>query len=263
MARRAKLQFAAHKKNRRGVQAGSETQGFAARRDEEIIVKAPAIESILRLKDLWAFPARARARVRTFRESSELAPSLLFFRQWVRHPLDVGAAWPSSRRLADRMVAHVPAQGDGLVLELGAGTGVVTRALLARGVAPSRLRVVERSPLFARCLRRRFPELAVIEGDAALLANYLPTGARVDAIVSSLPLRAMPADVVGPILAQWQGLVRPGGVVVQFTYAPLGKTEDGDGRFLRCADSWVLRNLPPARVETMVRLAQPGAADRA
>lgn len=221
------------------------------------MLKAVDAESIQRLKALWGFPARARARARDFRQTSELAPSLLFFRQWLRHPRDVGAAWPSSRRLARRMVANVPARGSGLVLELGAGTGVVTRALLAHGVAPERLRVIERSPLFVRCLRRRFPELTIIEGDATALADYLPSGHAVDAIVSSLPLRAMPADVVAPIVDQWQRLVRPGGVVSQFTYVPIGRLHDADAYFLQGADSWVAANLPPARVETMVRLARP------
>lgn len=224
------------------------------------MLKAVDTESIQWLKTLWGFPARARARARDFREASELAPSLLFFRQWLRHPKDVGAIWPSSRRLARCMVANVPVQGDGLVLELGAGTGIVTRALLAHGVAPERLRVIERSPLFVRCLRRRFPELTIIEGDAAALADYLPAGRAVDAIVSSLPLRAMPPDVVAPILAQWQALVRPGGVVSQFTYAPLGRLKGSDAHFLQCADSWIVRNVPPARVETMVRLAQDAPA---
>ena len=85
-----------------------------------------------------------------------------FMGQWARAPRSVGALCPSGVHLARRMAAMLP-PGDGLVVELGAGTGAVTRALRAC-VAPERLLVLERLPAFCRVLRNRFPELTVIRG---------------------------------------------------------------------------------------------------
>ncbi len=64
---------------------------------------------------------------------------------------------------ADQL-GHGPAHGlrhrsaSGLpVLELGPGTGVITRAILERGVPPEHLYAVEYSPDFVRHLRGAFP----------------------------------------------------------------------------------------------------------
>src|SRR3954453_18339342 len=76
----------------------------------------------------------------------------LFAREWLNKPSAVGAVWPSSSQLAKGMAARVPSCGDGLVVELGGGTGAVTQALLERGINPKRLMVIERSPAFVQHL---------------------------------------------------------------------------------------------------------------
>lgn len=96
-----------------------------------------------------------------------------FARAFVCSPRMVGAVCPSGRALAEALAERVPA-GDGLVVELGAGTGAVTRVLLERGISLDRLVAVEKSGPLAEVLRRRFPELTVIRGDASLLATFDP-----------------------------------------------------------------------------------------
>lgn len=172
----------------------------------------------------------------------------LFLKQLLVAPQSIGAVWPSSGYLGRCMAARVPPEGDGLVVELGAGTGVVTQALLNHGVAPSRLCVVERSADFVHFLRQRFPALLVIQGDAATLADYLPADVRVDAIVSSLPLRSLASEDVQRIEQQWCQLLKPGAVLVQFTYARRGPQGADFPGFDFQGDEWVLANLPPARV---------------
>jgi len=180
----------------------------------------------------------------------------LFVRELFREPTSIGALCPSSARLAQRMAAHVSATGNGLVVELGAGTGVVTQALLDRGIPPGRLVVVERSSSFVRHLRARFPDLAVILGSAAELADLLEHGGCVDAIVSSLPLRTMPSADVTAIVGQWRHLLAADGVAVQYTYdlRDCGRL-DGHGLAVR-ANEIVWGNLPPARVLAFER--RPG-----
>ncbi|MHA3902721.1 class I SAM-dependent methyltransferase [Castellaniella sp. WN] len=188
------------------------------------------------------------------------APAGLFLRELLEAPAGVGAVWPSSARLARGMAAWIDPRGEGLVVELGAGTGVVTRALLDRGVPADRLRVVERSPAFVRHLRQRFPELAILQGDAARLSDVLcesAAGRPVGAVVSSLPLRSLAPDVVSAVLGQCRSLLPPGCPLVQFTYAPRGLPDAGlsDGFVVR-GDQIVWTNLPPARVIVLERAKQ-------
>ena len=172
----------------------------------------------------------------------------MFAWEMFNRPASVGAIWPSSRRLARCLASQVPRHGDGLVVELGGGTGVVTEALLQRGIAPGRLVVIDLSPAFVLHLRARFPEVSVLHGDAAELGELLPRDSQIDAIVSSLPLRSLPAEVAAAIVAQWRALVREGGIVVQFTYDLRGIGRKRPPDFLQRASDIVWANLPPARV---------------
>lgn len=166
----------------------------------------------------------------------------------VRHPRTVGAICPSGAQLARSMAACIP-DGEGLVVEIGAGTGSVTKAILARGIAPSRLLVLERSPEFCRILRRKFPGLNIVQGDAAMLSSYVPESEQVIAVVSSLPLMNFPASLREAILAQVRTVIGSHGCVIQFTYALLGESPYARGGFRRDMRRFIPRNLPPARVE--------------
>ena len=70
----------------------------------------------------------------------------LFFRQWVRAPLSTASVVPSSRFLAKKMIAEVPKEAQ-QVIELGAGTGVFTKLLVARGAPLNQIMVVELNPV--------------------------------------------------------------------------------------------------------------------
>jgi len=166
----------------------------------------------------------------------------------------IGAALPSSPALARRIAAQLPPQPAGYVVELGAGTGAVTAALLEHGVPAGRLVPVEISDNMVRHLRRRFPGLNVLGGDAAkldaLLAQHL-SGVRghVSHIVSSLPLRSLPLSVVVRIIREVRRLLSPDGTFIQYTYnLACHRYRPLDG-FDRLATSVVWMNLPPARVD--------------
>src|SRR5690606_3746390 len=77
-----------------------------------------------------------------------------------------GAIAPSGRALARRMASHVDPRSPHPVLELGPGTGVVTRALIEHGVAPDKIIAIEFNPDFCRTLRLRYPHTEIVEGDA-------------------------------------------------------------------------------------------------
>ncbi|MBI3879292.1 MAG: methyltransferase domain-containing protein [Verrucomicrobia bacterium] len=166
----------------------------------------------------------------------------------------VGAAVPSSRALARRIASFLPRDPTGLVIELGAGTGAVTEALIEHGLPLEKIVPVELNANMARHLRKRFPGLNVLGGDASklgrLLAQHLPDGRpAVSHIVSSLPLRSLPVTVVARIIREVKRLLPPDGTFIQYTYHIGCRRYRPLDDFQRHATSLVWMNLPPARVD--------------
>lgn len=177
-----------------------------------------------------------------------------FFRSLMKAPRLTGAVAPSGRPLARAMARAVGHLRYGLVVELGPGTGPVTRALLERGLDPRRLVLVEYDPGFCRMLERRFEPATVIQGDAFDLRPTLApfVDKRIAAVVSSLPLLNQPPPRREKLIADAFGLMGPEGVFVQFTYglvSPIPR-EACLGRYAAHAGAPIWRNLPPARVWT-------------
>ncbi|MAM76326.1 class I SAM-dependent methyltransferase [uncultured Tistrella sp.] len=184
----------------------------------------------------------------------------LFLREFLRAPLRTGAQQPSSRALAAAMAAEIDLTADGPVVELGPGTGVVTRALLDRGIPEDRLILIELNPSFADHVRRMFPQATVLNGSAfdmrRLITTEIGGGAepQIAGVVSGLPLRGRPDALRTRLLEDALDLARPAaGRFVQFTYwydspVPFDRTRV-DGRRTR----FVPFNLWPASVWTYRR----------
>jgi phosphatidylethanolamine/phosphatidyl-N-methylethanolamine N-methyltransferase len=146
----------------------------------------------------------------------------------------------------------------GHVIELGAGTGEVTKALLAAGIAPEWLVLVERDRELAAFLRRHFDGLKIIEGDAAQLPHLLAANGieRVATIVSCLPLLSLPAEMVRRIVRGVFEALPRGGAMVQFTYGltpPVSKNLRRRLRITALTSRRIWRNVPPAVVWTFAR----------
>jgi phosphatidylethanolamine/phosphatidyl-N-methylethanolamine N-methyltransferase len=122
-----------------------------------------------------------------------MANARLFLRRWLANPLQMGSIVPSAPALCRRVAAHARCRADEVVVELGAGTGVISQALLDSGVAPHRLVVVEIVPALACHLRAALPGVRVVEGDArdlpALLAGETR---RVGSVICGVPLVLLP-----------------------------------------------------------------------
>ena len=143
-----------------------------------------------------------------------------FFRSWVSDPMRVAAIAPSGERLARLMTQEIEPL-DGPVLELGPGTGVFTRALLARGISESDLTLIEFGEEFIAALGQRFPQARLVRMDAGHLAQCgLFDDAPFGAVVSGLPLLSMPPRQVMAILAGAFRHLGRQGKFYQFTYGP-------------------------------------------
>jgi phosphatidylethanolamine/phosphatidyl-N-methylethanolamine N-methyltransferase len=173
-----------------------------------------------------------------------------FIASWLQNPMKVGAVSPSGRALARAVAAEVDPSIPGPIVELGPGTGPVTEALIARGVAPERLILVEYDPEFCTLLRRRFPGATVIQGDAYSLADTLAGIVKepLAAIASCLPLMTRPLSVRVRLLNAAIRMLRPGAPFVQFTYAMNAPIPSRQRRYRITSSPRIWKNLPPARV---------------
>lgn len=182
--------------------------------------------------------------------SSKVLDEVRFIRSWVESPLKTGAVTPSGPVLSRRIAEFAEVDRPGDVLELGPGTGVVTQALIERGVDPARLIAVEYNPDFCELLEKRYSDLAVVQGDAydlrQTLAHIGPGS--LASIVSSLPLFTRPPAERRAFLLDALELLQPGAPFVQFSYALVPPVPVEKGLFSVSVSDWILMNLPPARV---------------
>jgi phosphatidylethanolamine/phosphatidyl-N-methylethanolamine N-methyltransferase len=174
-----------------------------------------------------------------------------FIRSWLEKPLAIGAVTPSSRILARTMASYVDPESPGPVIELGPGTGPVTEALVARGIEPKRLILVEFNANFCRLLRSRYPDATVVQGDAYSLKRLLDNLVRqpAAAVVSGLPLLTKPLRTRLRLISDVFSLLQPDAPFIQFTYSmttpPIPK---GLARVETEASDRIWLNFPPARV---------------
>jgi phosphatidylethanolamine/phosphatidyl-N-methylethanolamine N-methyltransferase len=192
----------------------------------------------------------------TTKTTNECSDFMHFFRAWIANPLRVAAVAPSGESLARLMTREITSE-HGPILELGPGTGVFTRALLARGVSERQLTLVEYGRDFLPMLQDRFPDARILSMDAAKLGHLdLFVDEPAGAVVSGLPLLSMPPRKITSILSGAFKHIRQGGAFYQFTYGPLCPVPrpilDRLGLKATCVGRTV-RNLPPASVYRITR----------
>lgn len=202
--------------------------------------------------------------------SEKLRSQLLFYGQMLRATGQVGAFTATTRAVAEAVAAPIRrSEGPLRVLEVGAGTGPLTEAIVERLGPHDRLDLVEINPAFAEHLRRTFvdrpggPRVVVHEQDVeALDASH-----RWDVIVSSLPLLNMPPEKVERVFALYLARLLPHGQLVYYDYwakelrtlvTPAKHERTRMERVLRITRRFrdrhevrkklILRNFPPAYV---------------
>lgn len=171
----------------------------------------------------------------------------------IRAPMKIGGFLPSSRALARAMAAGVDLNREGAIVELGAGTGVVTHALLQAHVPTDRLIVVERDPKLFEVITKHFPQVNILQADAIELDKVLAQIGveKVSTVVSSLPFLVMPKPVRAAIQEQMAKVIGDHGVIVQFTYGPKSSISTHMLRKLGLKGKrkkLVIGNVPPAHV---------------
>ena len=173
-----------------------------------------------------------------------------FFASWIRNPVKMGAIAPSSPNYCAAMADLASTEVDGPVLELGPGLGVVTRALIEKGVAPERVTSVEYDADFAKTLKQRFPRVDVVHGDgfdldATLASRRDETFA---AILFAIPILHFSQKQRQALFSSYFARLRPGGNLTQLSYLLTAPVKPIPGLFSVSSSPVIWDNVPPARV---------------
>lgn len=177
------------------------------------------------------------------------AQPLLFMLNWLRNPLQMGSVVPSSRALCERVVRLAWPEPGQAVLELGAGTGVISRALLQAGLPPDDLVLVEIEPRMAAHLRVQFPGVRVIEGDARDLPTTLGErfAGRIGSVVCGIPLVLLPKPTQRQFIDTIE-TVAPGRGFLHYSYCVTSPLPYRLHELQARREAWTPLNFPPASV---------------
>jgi phosphatidylethanolamine/phosphatidyl-N-methylethanolamine N-methyltransferase len=160
---------------------------------------------------------------------------LKFFKGWIDQPRAVGAMLPTSSVTARSMASVIDASSGLPVLELGPGTGVITKAILERGIAPNDLYSIEYSADFVEHL----------QVDATLGDNR---DLVFDSIVSAVPLLNFPVERRVAYIEDLLTRIPHGRPIVQISYGPKSPVPPGRGNYMVEHHDFVFRNLPPSQL---------------
>lgn len=172
----------------------------------------------------------------------------LFLGQFLRRPGEIRAVAPTGRSAAREMARPVTPDMQA-VAEIGAVTGTITQAILARGLPPERLELYELNAAFCDRLRQRFPGARVHNLPAQEMVNV--GRGDLDAVVSGVPTLPMPDELQAAIVGAALAMMKPGAPFVQITYGalpPLSGAVRARFGLVHEKSRGIWANLPPAQV---------------
>lgn len=175
--------------------------------------------------------------------------SFLFLRKFMKHGTRVASVSPSSKALAKAMCAHIDPEQPQTIVELGAGTGAITRIAAAKMHPESRLISVEIDPQFCEVMRKDVPAAEVLCADVRHLAEKLQECEleNVDLMLSGLPMPSMPASVNVPALEIYRQFA-PEAIYSQLTVMPWIYQNFYRRLFEDVQFDLVMKNIPPGGV---------------
>ena len=147
--------------------------------------------------------------------------NIQFLQAFLKNPGTVGSIAPSSPELARRMVAGIHPDDDNVVLELGVGTGAITKFLQERVPNEDSYLGIELDRDLVRTLKRNYPDMKIVRGNALQASDIHERSGlgKVGAIICCLPFVSMPNEVGENILRQVDKFMQRGCIFRTFQYA--------------------------------------------
>ena len=175
----------------------------------------------------------------------------LFLGKFFQQGTAIASVAPSSRWLSETTVRNIDWETVTALVELGAGTGPITRVIANHARPDCRVVVVERDHDFARLLRERFrdkPNFDIVEGDVRDLGSILAGRGidRVDHVISGLPVPSFPGELQQALFETVRKVLRRDGTYNQITEIPWVFWRFYQRFFDQVQFAFEPRNLPPA-----------------
>lgn len=188
---------------------------------------------------------------------ASLSHHFLFMRKFFKHRRKIASIWPSSQFMARACISQVDFSQARLIVELGAGTGAITQAVLASLKPQTRLISIERDPDFFQVLQERFAgsarrQIELLPGDVSHLTDLLRgcgvKDGSVDAFISGLGTPSLPQAARSGILTALQWAAKPDCVFSNITEIPLYYLPFYRRHFDSVRFEFVPLNIPPGGV---------------
>ena len=129
--------------------------------------------------------------------------NIQFLQAFLKNPGTVGSITPSSPELARRMVAGLKPDANNVVLELGVGTGAITRFL--QDIVPDDKSYlgIELDRDLVRILKKNYPEMKIVRGNALQASDlHRNPGSEGGTIICCLPFVSIPNEIGEKILLE-------------------------------------------------------------
>ena len=147
-----------------------------------------------------------------------------FIKESLKNIKKVGTVFPSSRFVVEKMVAPINFEKKLIILELGSGSGVITKRLLEKMSCDSKLLCFETNKNFYQELKKiNNNKMVLINQSAEKMKQYLDEHEieKVDYIVSSVPLLSLPKETTNKILYVSAEILGKSGQLIQLQYTKL------------------------------------------
>ena len=176
--------------------------------------------------------------------------AIAFFREGLKNLKTVGTVTRSSPALCREAAAHADYKNAKIIVELGAGDGVITHHILEQMAPDAKLLAFEVLPkMVEKLLKIDDPRLVVVPESAENIGQHLKKHGfqKADAMVSAVPFVALSDDLAYRIVREARKYLCPNGTFSQVHYA-LSMKKMYDSIFSNVEVKRVLMNLPPAYV---------------
>jgi len=173
-----------------------------------------------------------------------------FFRESIKNIKTTGTIARSSKFLCKGMIKPVDFDKANVIVELGAGDGVITEHIFRHMKKDSTLLAFEVNKKFCEQIRQiKDDRLIVIEDSAEKLGEYLEKNnlGKADYVISAIPFVTVPEDLAKSIITTSKNNMKTNGLFVQVHYSLLVK-KFYESIFGNVDVSWVPLNIPPAFV---------------
>ncbi|MFS0783219.1 class I SAM-dependent methyltransferase [Bacillus sp. 1P06AnD] len=183
--------------------------------------------------------------------------NIFFLYQYIMNPKTVGAVFPSSRFLGDKMIERINFKKAKYIVEYGPGTGVFTEKLIKNKESKTVILLVENNKEFYSLLNEKYKEeenVFIVCGSAENIEQYLREYdiPYVDYVISGLPFSSLPTNVSNNILVNTTNILKEDGRFITFQYTKFKKAFINQF-FTKIEQEREYRNFPPAYIFSCIK----------